>query len=201
MVRDVPPRTNDGTPSSLDRRRFLRGTVGVAAGVAAIPTFTGVAAAHFPVELEIDIQPENADDFIDLDEHDRVPVAVSPSEFLDSDGERATFDPTEEAVRYRFGSRGTLDDGEGARPVDDGEVRTPSDGHGDGSSDVLVLNFPVAETGLDSEDDAAWLYWERDESGDHGYSGVDTLSVYGGEPPSENLRNLLQRLLKALSDR
>lgn len=182
---------------SFDRRRFLRGTAGVGASLAAAPALTGVAAAHFPVELDIDAQPGNEDNFVDLDEHDRVSVAVRPSEFLNGEGERETFDPTERDVRYRFGSRSALDDGDGSEPVDDGEV-TSTTGHGGEThaTDVLVLSFPVEETGFERADDAAWLYWERDESGEHGYSGVDAVSVYGGEPSSSELLALLRRLLR-----
>ncbi|ELY51789.1 hypothetical protein [Natronococcus jeotgali] len=181
--------------NAFDRRRFLSGTAGIAAGVAAVPALSGVAAAHFPVELDIDVQPGNEDNVVDLDEHEDVSVAVHPSTFLNSDGERERFDPTEREVGYRFGSRGALDDGEGARPVDDGEVTTTEHGDREQTTDVLTLSFPVEETGLTSGDDDAWLYWERDESGEHGYSGVDTVSVHGGTPSFEDLLELLRRLL------
>jgi len=142
--------TSDEGPESTPsrRRRFLKGTLGAAATAAAVPSLSGVAAAHFPTELAIDIQPENAENFIDLGEHDTVTVAVQQSEFLNGDGDSETFDPTERTVRYRFGSRLALEDGEGARPVDDGEVREPEDGGEDGQ-ESLVLTFPVEETGLD----------------------------------------------------
>ena len=114
-------RTQRSTPTddependTTTRWRYLKDTLGAAATVAAIPVLSGVAAAHFPLELDIDIQPENAENFIDVDEHESVSVAVHPSEFLDSDGERETFDPTDEPVRYRFGSRFVVQDGEGA---------------------------------------------------------------------------------------
>ncbi|WP_143423336.1 twin-arginine translocation signal domain-containing protein [Halegenticoccus soli] len=197
MSEDTPVHTEENVLNVLNRRRFLKGTAGVAASVAAIPALSGVAAAHFPVELDIDVQPENEDNFIDLNKHGQVSVMVHSSEFLNSDGERETFDPTERDVRYRFGSRSALDDGAGARPVDDGEVTTTTTEHGDQkqTTEVLTLSFPVGETGLDSGDDTAWLYWERDESGEHGYSGVDTVSVYGGKPSFEDLLELLRRLL------
>lgn len=186
---------------SLDRRRFLRGTIGAAAAAAAVPALSGLAAAYFPAELDIDVQPNNEDNYIDLDEDDHIPVAVLPSEFLNSDGERETFDPTKEDVRYRFGSRSALDDGNGARPVDDGEVVTMEVGHGDQaeSHDVLLLQFPVTETGLDSADDVAWLYWDRDKSREHGYSGFDTVTVVGGEPSDQDIIDLLRRLVEALT--
>ncbi|WP_222913101.1 hypothetical protein [Natrinema sp. SYSU A 869] len=184
---------DDGSESATPtRRRFFKGTLGAAATVAAIPALSGVAAAHFPLELDIDIQPENAENFIDLAEHESVSVVVHPSEFLNGDDERETFDPTDEPVRYRFGSRYALQDGEGARPTDDGEVTQVEGGHGD-SHQVLVLDFPVSETGFDGEEEAGWLYWERADSGDHGYAGVDSVRVYGAETSNWNLLQLLRR--------
>ena len=202
MVQEPSSETNESSLGHVRRRRFLKGSAGVAAGVAAIPALSGVAAAHFPVELDIDVQPDNADNFIDLDEHEYVSVAVFPSEYL-SDGEKTTFDPTKKDVRYRFGSRSALDDGKGARPVGDGEVKEMTTGHGDEkhTTEVLVLKFPVNKTGLEEGNDTAWLFWERDESGEHGLSGVDTVSVYGGDPSVEDLLALIRRLLRALSKR
>jgi hypothetical protein len=161
---------------------------------AAVPSLSVVAAAHFPIEIAIDIQPENAENFIDLSEHETVTVAVRQSEFVTNDGNSETFDPTERAVRYRFGSRLALEDGEGARPVDDGEIREPDDDAADGQSS-LVLTFPVDEMGFDGGEETAWLYWERDESGDHGYAGFDSVRVYRGHPRGNGLIEQLQRLL------
>lgn len=140
---------------------------------------------------------------MDIDDHDHVTVAVHPTAFLNSDGERETFDPTERPVRYRFGARSVLVGGDGARPVDDGEVVEATTGHADEKRTVEIpqLTFPVGETGLERGDDTGWLYWERDESGEHGPSGVDTLSVYGGEAGREDLTDLLRRLLAALRGR
>jgi len=192
---------NDGSAlGAVGRRRFVRGTIGAVGAVAAVPALSGVAAAHFPAELDIDVQPENEDNYIDLDADGNVPVAVLPTEFLNSDGERETFDPTEADVRYRFGSWSALSDGEGARPVDDGEVTTMESGHGDHthSHEALMLHFPAGESGLDSADDVAWVYWERDDSGEHGYAGFDSVTVVGGEPSSRDLIDLLRDLLDAL---
>jgi hypothetical protein len=160
MSQDTSPLTEQRVLDGLSRRRFLEGTVGIGAGVAAIPTLSGVAAAHFPDELDIDVQPGNEDNFIDLDEHDHVSVAVHPSEFLNSDGERETFDPTKRDVRYRLGSRSAFDDGKGARPTGDGEVTITTTGHDDQTqtTEVLTLSFPVGEAGLDNGDDTVWLY-------------------------------------------
>ncbi|MDQ2073198.1 hypothetical protein RBH20_11695 [Haloarcula sp. H-GB4] len=162
---------------------------------AAVPSLSGIAAAHFPVEIAIEIQPENAENFIDLSEHDTITVAVTQSEFVNNDGDSETFDPTERAVRYRFGSRLALEDGEGTRPVDDGEIRESDGDAADGQSS-LVLTFPVDEMGLDGGEETAWLYWERDESGDHGYAGFDSVRVYRGHPRGSGLIEQLQRLLE-----
>ncbi len=196
----TPTTPTDDSESTPSRRQFVRGAAGLAAATVAVPALSGVAAAHFPVELDVDVQPHNADNFVDLDDHDHVTVAVHPTEFLNSDGERETFDPTERPVRYRFGARSALDDDEGARPVDDGEVVETTAGHGDDEHtvEVLRLTFPVGETGLERGDDTGWLYWERDESGEHGLSGVDALSVYGGGTGQVDLEELLRRLLAAL---
>lgn len=185
---------DESKSSTATRRNYLRGAVGAAAAVAAIPALSSVAAAHFPLELDIDIQPQNAENFIDVDKHESVSVAVHPSVFLNGDGERETFDPTDEPVRYRFGSRFTLQDDEGARPLDDGEVTQVETGHGD-SHEALVLEFPVGDMGFDGDEETGWLYWERDDSGEHGYAGVDSVRVYGTEPSNRALFDLLRQLL------
>jgi hypothetical protein len=125
---------------------------------------------------------------------------VLPTEFL-SDGERKTFDPTERDVRYRLGPWSASEDGGGARPVDDGEIVSMEVGHGDDAKkrDVLMLEFPVGETELDSTDDVAWLFWDRDRSKEHGLAGFDTVKIVGGEPSSEDFLDLLRRLLEALT--
>jgi hypothetical protein len=195
MKERQPATSNDSTkPTTTTRRRLLKGTLGAAVTAAAVPGLSGVAAAHFPVEITVDVQPENAENFIDLSEHDTITVAVEQSEFVNSDGDSETFDPTERAVRYRFGSRLALEDGEGARPVDDGEIREPDDDAEDGRAS-LVLTFPVDEMGFDGGEETAWLYWERDESGGHGYAGFDSVRVYRGQPASRSLIEQLQRLL------
>jgi len=171
--------------------------VGTAA--VAYPTLSDVAAAHFPMHLDIDVQPENADNFIDLEEHDTVSVAVNPTEFLDGDGERVTFDPTERAVRYRFGSRYTLRDGSGARPASDGTIIEVDGGHED-THEALVLDFPVSEMGLDGEEETAWLYWERDDSGEHGLAGVDSVRVYGDAVTRRDLYQRLERLVNMFGE-
>lgn len=176
------------------RRGLLKGTIGLAATVAAVPTLSGVAAAHFPLALDVDIQPGNAENFIDLAEHETVSVAVQPSEFLNSDGKRETFDPTDEPERYRFGSRFALRDGEGARPVDDGKVVEVEGRHED-EHEALVLDFPVNEMGFDGAEESGWLYWERDEAGEHGYAGFDSVRVYGSATSKRDILDLLRQRL------
>jgi hypothetical protein len=188
------------TLADFDRRRFLRRTAGAAAAVAAVPTLSGFAAAHYLSELNIDVQPDNEDNVIDLDEDETVSVAVLPVEFL-SEGERTTFDPTERDVRYRLGPWSASEDGEeGARPVDDGEIMSMGTGHGEDAErqDVLILEFSVAETGLDNEDEVTWLFWDRDESREHGLAGFDSTRVIGGEPSAGDLFDLLERLVSSM---
>ncbi|WP_424005265.1 hypothetical protein ACOZ4I_17940 (plasmid) [Haloarcula salina] len=185
---------DQSTEKVLTRRRALEGVLSVAATATALPVLSGEAAAHFPTALAVDVQPDNARNFIDLEAHDSVTVAVSPSTVFENDGESTTFEPTERAVRYRFGSRHALEGDGGARPVDDGEVVQLNDGHGSGS-EALALTFPVADTGFDGGEETGWLYWERDESGDHGYAGVDSVRVYGTDTSNRKLLDLLRQLV------
>ncbi|MFC6825173.1 hypothetical protein [Halopelagius fulvigenes] len=196
MSKGQPSRVDEATCNSTTRRRLLKGTLGAAATVAAVPALGGVAAAHFPVELDIDVQPGNEENFLDAAEHESVSVAVHPSEFLGSDGERTTFNPADESVRYRFGSRFTLQKGEGARPLDEGEI-TRVEGASGESHEMLVLRFPVDDTGFDGGEETGWLYWERDEDGHHGYAGFDSVRVYGTETLNSDLLELFKRKLGA----
>jgi len=185
------------TLGSTTRRRLIRGAFGAAATAAVTPVLTGVAAAHFPLQLDIDVQPENEDNFIDLEDHESIPVAVHRTEFLNSDGEREVFDPTEEDIRYRFGSRSTLGSGGGARPAGEGTVTSSGGDHGDEQNqDSLVVEFPIGETVLEDGMETAWVFWERDESGEHGFAGVDTVSVYGTEVSNRDLAGLLRAVLE-----
>ncbi len=49
---------------------------------------------------------------------------------------------------------------------------------GDGNDDV-VLHFSVADAGFDGDETEAELRWERDESGEHGFSGRDSVQIVG----------------------
>ncbi|MDZ7687505.1 MAG: hypothetical protein U5J64_02075 [Halobacteriales archaeon] len=192
MTEENPLTSDEGSAFDYTRRNILRGALGATATVTAVSALTGVAVAHFPLQLEVDIQPQNEDNFIDLDDHESVRVAVHRTEFLNSDGEREVFDPTEEDVRYRFGARSTLENGGGVRPMDDGDET-----NGEDDDETLLLEFPVGETGLDDGMETAWLFWERDESGEHGYSGVDTVSVYGEEVSNRDIAEILRRLFES----
>ena len=152
-MKETQPATSTASPESTPttRRRLLKRALAARVTAAAVPSLSGVAAAHFPVEIAINIQPEN---FIDLSEHETVTVAVKQSEFVTSDGNSEAFDPTERTVRYRFGSRLALEDGESARPADDSEIREPDDNAADGHSS-LVLTFPVNKMGLAGGEETA----------------------------------------------
>jgi len=168
---------------------------------------SGGAVAHFPAKLDIDLQPHNARNFIDLDEHQSVSVAVFPMEFLNGDGERTTFDPMDRPIRYRFGSQSAVTAGEGARPTSD-EVTEINTGHGE-SQEALVLEFPVDEMQLDGTEDTLWLYWDRDYTAEHGLRGFDSVNVYGAnstdrhrstDPSARELLEQLRRLLLRSGD-
>lgn len=166
---------SETTSSSSTRRRFLGGALGVAASAAGLTGLSGLAAAHFPLALDIEIQPGTDENALNLSGQETIQVAVHSTEYVNSDGKQKTLDPTEKDVRYRFGSRFALEDGGGARPADGGEVTTL--GEGDDAAEVLLLTFPVGETGFDGGEETGWLYWERDESGEHGLSGAGPLRV------------------------
>jgi hypothetical protein len=179
------------------RRQHLKTVAGVAATAVALPVISGSAAAHFPNKLDIDVQPDNADNVIDVEKHDSVEVAVHPVEYLNGDGEAETFDPTTEPVRYRFGSRSTVADGEGARSHGEGETREFTGHHGE-THEALVLTFSVDEMGFDGGEETAWLYWERDEDGNHGYAGMDAVSIYGTTTMNQTLLRMLQQMIGSL---
>ena len=168
------PRESTSDPSeNTDRRRFMKAAIGTAATVAAIPAVSTTAAAHFPKELAIDIAPEREGNRVEPDENGRVSVAVRYTEFTDENGETVVFDPTDRAVRYRFGTHEILGNGGGVRPVDDGAV---SDVDGDGNDD-LVLEFPLDDAGFTGDESTGTLFWEQDDSGKHGYAGTDDIAL------------------------
>ncbi|WP_231186290.1 hypothetical protein [Haladaptatus sp. DYF46] len=148
------------------RRRLLTAGAGVALTAVTVPALSSTAVAHFPQKLDIDVKPDSESNEIDLGSRGVVPVAV-----LQTDA----FDPTSEAVRYRFGAPDAVADGGGACPIHDGHVE---DVDGDGNDDV-VLHFSVADAEFDAGEAEAELRWERDESGEHGFSGRDSVQIVG----------------------
>lgn len=152
--------------TSIARRGFLRVSAGIAATAIGIASLSGNVAAHFPSDLEIDIKPGSEKNPINPNSNGVIPVAVLQT---------SEFDPTSEDIRYRFGAPDVVADGGGARPAHDGHV---DDVDGDGRDD-LVLHFPTAETEFDGDESEGRLEWERTESGEHGLSGTDTITIVG----------------------
>lgn len=159
----------------IARRQFLKTGIGAAAATVAVPILSGRAAAHFPNKLEIDIKPGCETNTINPSAEGVIPVTVHYTEFKDENGQTVVFDPTERAVRYRFGAPDTVEQGGGARPVHGGHCE---DVDGDGHDD-LVLHFPTQKTGFNGNDSTGTLLWERDETGEHGYSGIDSVTIVG----------------------
>jgi hypothetical protein len=160
-------------PEHVNRRQLLKGTLGVAVSAAGISAISGITAAHFPTTIEIVITPDSEDNRIDPSSEELITVAVLTTTYQTEAGEQTTFDPTEEPVRYRFGTPDTLESGGGARPVGDGQIR---DVNGDGKAD-LVLQFPVEETGFSGDEMMGRLLWERDKSGEHGLAGEAPVTI------------------------
>lgn len=152
----------------MSRRGALRAGAGITATALGIATLGGQAAAHFPSELAIDVKPGSDENAINPNSKGVTPVAV-----LQTDD----FDPTSEDVRYRFGAPDVVRNGGGARPAHGGHVEDVDD---DGRDD-LVLHFPTDETGFDGDESEARLEWERTESGHHGLSGTDAVSIVGSQ--------------------
>jgi hypothetical protein len=176
----IPNTDYNPAVESIDRRGVIKGALGAAAAAAAIPTLSGVAAAHFPAELAIDIKPGGETNAINPNSGGTVPVAVLNT-MVTREGEQETFDPIEREQRYRFGAPSALKEGGGARPTGDGEVR---DVNGDGKDD-LVLQFPVAETGLTGGEAVGQLNWDRDDSREHGFSGQEVVMITGDTAVSD----------------
>lgn len=169
------PNDTNAISRCIARRQFLKTGLGAATAAVAVPALSGRAAAHFPTTLEIDIKPGCETNAINPSAEGVVPVAVYHTEFTDEDGESVVFDPTDRAVRYRFGAPDTVEQGDGARPAHEGHVEdVDDDGHDD-----LVLHFPTQETGFADDDSTGTLLWERDESGEHGYSGTASVTIVG----------------------
>jgi len=160
--------SSDGGDGGIGRRRALRAGIGALTVGVVGQALAGTATAHFPDRLDVDVAP-GSDRNVVVANRGFVPVLVRTTTFED-DGETVVFDPTERPVRYRFGASGVVGDGEGARPVHDGHP----------FGDCLLLLFPAEDTGIDADTTDVRLEWERSESGEHGLSGTDEVTVLDG---------------------
>lgn len=107
--------------------------------IVTVPAVTGVAVAHFPPGLTIDIKPVNDQNPINPKSRGLIPIAVHQTD---------EFDPTSEDVRYRFEAPGAVAGGDSARPTHGGHIE---DVNGDGHDD-LVRHFPTNKTGFDGDE-------------------------------------------------
>ncbi|WP_430506312.1 hypothetical protein [Haloparvum sp. PAK95] len=167
FTHDAPEDSTDENESAVARRGFIKVGAGAIASAVTVPAVSGVAAAHFPAGLEVDVKPDSDENAINPRSEGVVPVAV-----LQTDA----FDPTSENVNYRFGAKDVVADGDGARPRHGGHVEDVDD---DGRHD-LVLHFPVDGTGFDGDEEEGLLHWERDHrDAHHGRSGSDDVRIVG----------------------
>ncbi|SEO55337.1 hypothetical protein SAMN04487948_103199 [Halogranum amylolyticum] len=146
-----------------ERRTFLRALAGLTALGGAASVFAGTATAHFPADLDVSVAPFRGDG--PLPRHDRGQVRVAVTNVDDVVA-------TADATRYRFGAPDVVADGGGAEATRACRIRDVDD---DGRND-LVLRFPFADAGFSGEEERAELRWDRDESREHGLSGVDDVS-------------------------
>lgn len=149
----------------VTRRTVLTTAAGLTAASTGLAAFSGSAAAHWEPDLEIDVEPGSARNTINPRSRGVTRVAVLTTD---------AFDPTEEEVRYRFGSPEEVENGGGAKPI----RHRVEDVDGDGTDD-LVLFFRTAETGFRGDETEAVLYWDRDEGREHGLSGRDAVTTVG----------------------
>jgi hypothetical protein len=149
----------------VTRRTVLKSAAGLVAASAGLAAFSGSAAAHWEPDLEIDVKPGSDRNAINPRSRGVTRVAVLATD---------EFDPTEEDVRYRFGSPEEVENGDGANSIRN-QVK---DVDGDGNDD-LVLFFRTAEAGFRGDETEAVLYWDRDEGREHGLSGRDAVTLVG----------------------
>lgn len=77
-------------------------------------------------------------------------------------------------MNYRFGAPEVVEDGGGSRPRHGGHV---TDVNEDGRDDLL-LHFPMEGTGFDSDEDEAYIHWEKGHKGaQHGLAGSDDVTI------------------------
>lgn len=147
----------------VTRRTVLKSATGLLAASAGLAAVSGSAAAHWEPGIEIDVKPGGDRNAINPRSRGVTRVAVLATD---------AFDPTEEDVRYRFGSPEAVESGGGANPV----RHRVKDVDGDGRDD-LVLFFRTAETGFDGDETEALLHWDRGEEREHGLSGRDAVTL------------------------
>lgn len=147
------------------RRTVLKTAAGLAAATAGAAAFAGAAAAHFPRDLDIDVEPGSEENRINPESRGVTRVAV-----LQNDA----FDPTSQDVRYRFGPPDVVAAGDGATPVRHRVADADSDGRDD-----LVVQFRTDEAGFDGDEEEAELRWDRTEDREHGLSGGDDVTLVG----------------------
>lgn len=177
FTHDASEDSTDENESAVARRGFLKVGTGAITAAVAVPAVSGVAAAHFPAELEIDVKPDSDENTINPKSEGVVPVAV-----LQND----EFDPTSENVNYRFGAKDVVEGGNGARPIHDGHVTTV-DGEDDHERKALLLHFPVQDTGFDGNEAIGQLHWENGHKGaHHGLGGSDTVTFVGDRNEESN---------------
>ncbi len=121
-----------------------------------------------PIEIEIDIKPDDEQNTVNPRSKGVISVAILHTE---------DFDPTTDVDvnSLRFGATDdvTLDNNEGARPAHGGHIE---DVDGDGDDDLL-LHFPIEDTGFDSEDEEGRLVGLTTDEND--ISGTDSVEMVG----------------------
>lgn len=149
----------------ITRRTVLKTGAGLAAATAGAATFAGAAAAHFPRDLDIDVEPGSEENRVNPRSEGVTRVAVLRND---------AFDPTGEDVRYRFGAPDVVAAGDGATPVRHRVADVDDDGWDD-----LVLQFRTDEAGFDGDEEEVELRWDRTEDREHGLSGRDDVTLVG----------------------
>ncbi|WP_255151832.1 hypothetical protein [Halorarius halobius] len=145
------------------RRAVLRTTTGLGAAALGLGSLSGSATAHYPEELDVEVNP-GFDGRIDL-AGERFAVRVAPNEEHDPTGEMPG--PHYNHTHYRAGTADAV--ATGPRP----EYAYRGLFH-DGS---VLLTFPLADTGITTATDTVRLRWERHVGGSHGLSGTDEVTV------------------------
>lgn len=133
----------ESRPDATNRTESLRCRDSWARGV------RGNRGGPLPENLAIDVDPGSEENRINPRSGGVANVAVLTND---------AFDPLDADVRYEFGAREAVEDGDGAAPV----RRCVRDANGDGRDD-LVLQFRTADCGFDGDESEAELRWYRNE--------------------------------------